>query len=213
MGYRVLEDHLRQGRRIAEQLHGGALYGPGSAADDVWEVFQRALRSSEDLVALLFELLRSLMTRRRSSPFDPYPGRPPWSPETSGFGPFRHPAGNGYGGSPGDARTPVRVSVEVDSRRRTQVQLDFRGAAELRAWVPGKLHPVEGEAAAPRIRLSCDTDGTRPYLRVSVPDDHPAGLYQGFLFDRDTQAVCGELRVWVRAAPRAGTAGAEDPGP
>ena len=62
LGYRVIEEHIRQGQRVAQKLN-DRTYGPGDMGADLQELTQRVMRDSADFVALWFDLVGSMTGR------------------------------------------------------------------------------------------------------------------------------------------------------
>jgi len=187
LGYRVVEEQIRQGQRVAEQINKQS-YDPGTIGNDLREVAERMLRYYADLSALWFEFLGSMVgnTGLLGSSFGP--GRP--KTELSSMG--------------GSAGGPTAVSIEVVSSRPTRTTLDLRppvdcvrlSAQDLRAVEPGKP-PLTDVAFEPV------SDGGL-VLRIRVPDTQPAGIYTGALVDRDTGQPRGTLSVSLAEQPESG---------
>jgi hypothetical protein len=187
LGYRVVEEQIRHGQRVAEQINKQS-YDPGAIGNDIREVAERMLRYYADLSALWFELLGSLIGNTGLPRGSLGPGRP--TPE-----PF--PMG-------GSASGPPAVSIEVVSSRPTRTTLDLRppvdgsrlSAQDLRASGSGKP-PLTDVAFEPV------SDGGL-VLRIRVPETQPPGIYTGAVIDRDTGQPRGTLSVSLAEQPESG---------
>lgn len=178
VGYRVVEEQIRQGQRVAEQL-GDASYGPAAMTGDVREATERMVRYSADLVALWLDfvnatfgngdLLRALSAGWPPGGAAPAPGATP-------------------------AAAPHGVPVEVASRRPLRVDLDLGPAASGR---PLAAHPLRAlEADKPplaEVAFERDHDGGPLVLRIRVPDAQPHGLYAGVVVDQRTGEPLGTV--------------------
>jgi len=187
LGYRVIEEQIRQGQRVAEQINKQS-YAPAAVGNDIREVAERMLRYFADLSALWFEFLDSIVgntdvSRSSFRPGGPNAGPSPMAASASG---------------------PIGVSIEVVSVRPTQVTLDLRphadglrlSAQELRALEPGK--PPLTDVAFERA-----PHGDLVRLRIRVPDTQPVGIYAGAVVDRDTGEPCGTVSVRLTGQPAA----------
>jgi hypothetical protein len=171
LGYRVIEEQIAQGRRVAEQL-GSRSYDPLAFGSDFREVNERMWRYYADVGALWMEFVGSLL----------------W-----GFGPWRTAAPRAATPAP-DARTTV--GLDVACGRPTQVTLELAAGGAQSAL---RCHPLRtlDEAASPlEPILEHDTTG-RLTLRLRVSDAQPAGLYVGAVVDRETGELRGTLSVRV----------------
>jgi len=188
LGYRVIEEQIRQGQRVAAQINKRS-YAPAAVGNDIREVAERMLRYFADLSALWFEFLGSIAGNKdvfRSSfrPTDPNSGPSPMAAATSG---------------------PIGVSIEVACFRPTQVTLDLRphvdglrlSAQDLRALEPGKPPLTE-------VAFESAPGGDLVSLRIRVPDTQPVGIYAGAVIDGDTGEPCGTLSVRLTEQPVAG---------
>jgi hypothetical protein len=187
MGYEVIEEHIRQGKRVAEGLTTGRSEQPRGAQGDRKELIERLLHFYTDLGSLCFELMESIIRN---------PGvgdllRP--QPNGSEPQPFSARPNNGSAAHAAAIPTevtsvlPVRVTLSLDERSPAQCSL---GVYELRALDPSKP-PLKG------ISFERGADGGQT-LHVRVPDDQPPGMYSGAVIDANSNEPRGTLSVLVR---------------
>jgi hypothetical protein len=188
LGYRVVDDYIQQGQRAAQRLSEGKLSAE-VLSSEVNDLGARIARYASDFFGAWVELL-----------------------ELAAVGSaVRQSAGNGTGDaaapsvpSPPPARRPANggMRVAVTAGRPVEVALDFRAER-----VTGTLRAHElrsADATKPRlsdVRITDEPDGN-PVLRIRVPDDHPAGAYEGLLIDAATNRPVGSVRLVVSEAPR-----------
>jgi len=95
------------------------------------------------------------------------------------------------------------MRIEVVATRPVEVALDLRPervSGRLRAHALRSVDPRKPRLADVAVR----TDGAAatPVLRIGVPDDHPAGAYEGLLLDEATNRPVGSVRVVLGAPVR-----------
>lgn len=181
LGYRVIEEYMRQGQRIAQQINNRS-YGPGAMGNDIRDLAERMLRYYTDLASLWFDLMGSIA------------GNPDLMRNLFGlWQPKSEPSANA---------TPVNgamaVSIEIVSTRPTQVTLDLRPQSAglflathgLRALDPEKPPLTD-------ITFERSLDHGLTSLRIRVPEGQPADIYTGVVIDRDTGQPRGTLSVRI----------------
>jgi hypothetical protein len=179
LGYSVIQEQIRQGQRLAQQISGG-LGGIGAVggSKDLAHLAQRMLHFSADLGAMLVDLSSVL-----------WPTMGPRAASSIGA--------ETAGASPNGAAGTAAVTVEVEANRRTKVMLDLRlGTGSAKLTTPG-LHSLGGNASPlTEIAFGFGEDHS-PELRVKIPPDQPAGTYSGVIIDMDTHEPRGTLSVRV----------------
>lgn len=178
VGYRVVDEYLRHGQRVAERL-GDRSLTPGNMAQDFQELTGRMTRYASDLMDVWFQLIELASARRPVGAETPAAVVAPAPPA-----PSEPPAGS------------ARVTVLVSSLQPTEVTIDIRPGAlgpslivhALRAAEPDKprLTEVAIEPASPDGALR---------LRIRVPPDQPAGVYNGMIIDERTSRPVGTVSV------------------
>jgi hypothetical protein len=182
LGYQVVEDHIRQGRRIAEQLGATTREPARSAGEEVRDLAEKTLRFYGDMgsqVVRLLEtvitnsdLVRDLLRRGDSSHGESDPGQ----------GAF---AGN----------TAAKVEIRASQPTRACVELKPTASAAL---VVQPLHSLNGDHPPITdvvVERSNPTD--TPVLRIGVAPNQPAGLYSGVVLDPGRGEVVGTVSVTV----------------
>lgn len=175
LGYRVIEEQLRQGQAAARHLNSRGP-APGAASrNDLGKIVERLLRYYTDLVPMWADLVNSVAASapQRAAA---YPG-----------------ANNGASAEAGGA-----VSVEIASARPARVTLDLRPHAARLGLVTHGLRAMDA-AKPPLTDISFEParDNGRGCLRVRVPDAQPSDIYTGVLIDRDSGEPCGTLSVRI----------------
>jgi hypothetical protein len=176
VGYRVLEEQLRQGQRVAEQI-GDASYGPAAMTGDVREATERMVRYSADLVALWLDFVNATfgngdLLRAFSAGWPPAAGT----------------------AAPMPAAAPPAVSIEIASRRPLRVSLDLKPGATARPLAAHPLRALEADTPAlAELTFERGGDGGSLALRIRVPEAQPAGIYTGVVVDRGTGEPLGTV--------------------
>lgn len=184
LGYRVVDEYIRQGQRAAQRLNDRSL-GPETITRDVQDLTARMAQYASDFFGVWFEMLELA---------------------TAGSGARRAGAENGAP-APASAPTPpraprdpsgerTRVRVEVTSTRPAEVSLDLIPDAAGRTLVVHALRAVDPEK--PRLTdvvLEPGARGGPLTLRVRVPADQPPGVYNGLIIDEQTSRPAGTVSV------------------
>lgn len=189
--YRVIDEYLRQGQRMAEKIWLPAM-GENGPINDLGRVFERFMRSAGDMGTAWLEMMgkwSSPPIRRENAqggagPFSA--GRPH---------PSRHYSDEGV--NPAAQATPVAgVSVHVESTRGFQIWVDLFDPND-----PGDLELKElvaADGSLPSIadvRFEREPANKRVVVRVVVPDGHPPGVYNGMLIARGTHRPRGTISL------------------
>jgi hypothetical protein len=201
IGYRVIDDYLQQGQRVARRLSDGSS-GAEIWATEIQDLGVRMARYASDFMAAWMELLELTARGGGGAP------RPAARPETAGPSAsppapaaHRSPGATSPAGPAPAAEPGARVRVAVRSRLPIEVDVDYRPervggpavrAHALRAFEPEKPR-IEGVSFRPQTAAEPAT------LFVHVPDDQPAGSYEGLLVDEATNRPVGSVRVDVIA--------------
>ncbi len=193
-GYRVVEEQLRQGRRIAEELAGGRGYGAAFTEGGVRDLGERTMRYYGDLLALWMEALDTLLVRR---------GREPDADAADdGHSPPRRRAGGAgaraRGASPKATAGATTAIVEVASKRPAQVTLSLDPEAADAVLDAGPLVAHgSGAAALTDVVIERVPGQAAPVVRVRVPDEQPPGRYNGVVVDAESGLPLGTLSVRI----------------
>ena len=212
LGYRVIEEQIERGRRLADEL--GMGWGTGPTRHRYRRPVGRGsypaldpLSLVVDFVASALDSLSRLQAHRYGArwpgepetddPYDPYGsgtrssgGSAP--PSTHGLGP------DGWGSAWGDsAHEPERteIRVEMNSSRPTQVTIDL-DETEGPLETNGLYSRHVGEAAIEDVVL--ERSPTAPLtIRIGVGDSLPADLYTGVIFDPETEEAVGTITLRI----------------
>jgi hypothetical protein len=164
VGYRVLEEYLRNGVRSAREHETSDPARPEP-------LIERIARASSDFGAVWLELVRALLSSTGTAPHgagvDPGPFRMPVEPPT--------PAA-----SLGQA-VPVKDGLRLRVRSLLPVEVSLRW---LQDSLDGALvaHELRGQAGAPAITgVQAEQQDGALVLSLCVPDTQPAGCYSGLI--------------------------------
>jgi len=175
LGYRVIEDYLRQGQQTAEQLVGGE--GGFGAGGSFQALSGRLIR---DGFVWLEHLAKIWAT------FDPPGGSPS---EQAGVA---------------SAGSALGFRVRVASREPAEVSIDLRPQNEARPLAVYDLRSPDSNAQAiVGVELARSDPSGCWEVSVRVPDDQPPGLYSAVVYDRRDGTIQGTLSVHVAPNERA----------
>jgi hypothetical protein len=178
--YRVVEENLlRQGERVAR-----AIWTPfeknGQSAADPSRLFDRAVRSAQDLAGAFSEIV-SVLARTATAPLGG------GAPSTAA--PNRPAAAH-------SARAAVTVSVR--SRRPVSVSIDLSERQGRRPLlVPPLTRRGPSGAKLRGISIVSGRAGAGPVVRIAVPATASRGAYEGPVIDARTKKPVGTIRVDV----------------
>ena len=200
LGYQVIEDQIRQGQRLAEEINSRS-YGTESMNRDLQELAIRSMRYYVDAASLFMDFM-STLPASVGLPFRPFGGA-----ANGAAGPSNGPPPYGSaapGGAPPSyapppaAAAPTPVATRVTSTRPATVTVDLRADDARRPLsVPGLFTAEKGTPPLSDVAcLSASGDG-RPVLAVEVPDDQPPGLYSGVIFDAESGEPRGSVTVRI----------------
>jgi hypothetical protein len=169
LGYRIVEDQIDQGKRVAEQLSERS-YTSNSVGGDVSEFLRRLLQFYTDMGASCFEFIDSLT---RSSEFTD--NVLDWVDEgLSG-------TAAADAGDAGRQHAHRQIAIDIQSDR------------------PARVHGLEASnPPLTDIEFVYEDDASEPVLRIRVPDGQPADTYTGVVVDTSTNQPRGTLSVRIR---------------
>jgi len=191
VGYRVVDEYLRHGQRVAERL-GDRSLTPGTMVQDFQELTARMARYASDLMDVWFQLIELAAGRAaparpsgdRGAPADP----PAGSPEPPAAAPAERDAHDGG----------ARVCVEVASLQPAEVTLDLRpGSAGLSLVVHSLRAAEPDKPRLTEIALEPASEEGVRRLRIRIPPEQPPGVYNGLIIDGRTSRPAGTLSVRV----------------
>ena len=188
LGYRVVDEYVRQGQRAAQRL-GERSYRPENMVSDVQELTARLAQYASEFLGVWFELLElaaSGSAARRMAAANGAPAGPAPPPAA----PAREPS------------RPPRVRIEVASAQPAEVELDLRPEAAGAALVVHALRCAN--PATPRmtdVTLDLRSPDDPLTLRIRVPGDQPPGVYTGVILDERTSLTVGTVSVRITPGP------------
>jgi hypothetical protein len=177
LAYRVIEQHINDGRRTAAMLNGQA-YNTRTATDLLQEVIERTIRYSSELLPLWLEALTSALRiepPRMSSP-------PPGTTSTEDRDRGEH---------------SIAVALEMISSRPATVSIDLREDSQRMSLAVLGLRAVDpGKPELSDIDLEAGPAGGLK-LRICIPQSCPSGTFSGVIVNRETGESRGTLTVRV----------------
>jgi hypothetical protein len=191
LGYRVVDEYIRQGRRAAERLRSRS-FSVESVQSDVQDASMRVAQYASEFASVWMDMLRvaagaGAPRGSASQATHPFSGERP-EPECS-------PA-HGEATSV-TSQSRARIALQVVSARPTETTLDLRPYA----FGPLLVHALRSaDAERPRITdvaYTPATDSATATIRVRVPDDLPAGTYSGLLLEPESSRPAGLLSIRV----------------
>jgi hypothetical protein len=183
LGYRVVDEHIRQGQRAAQLLGVPAAFPAATAtgAPDVQELATRFAQAWSDAFGLWVQLVGGGLGAANGTP------HPPGSP--NGWQSVAHRT---------DGAPSVRVRVDVTARRPVEVVVDLSPEFARRPVTVQALRAID--PAKPKlIDVTITTgEGDAPArVVVRVPDDQPDDLYHGIVVDTESGRLAGTVSVRI----------------
>ena len=181
LGYSVIDDQIRRGERLAERLRHGAAKPDASHSSELSHLLERALNVYKDMGSLALNAAEALARSPvlHSGLSRAWPGT----------------AGEELARSSGAGS---RFSIELDSRRKTHIELDLRPTLGTAVPLVHALHAVN--PAHPQLtgaHFTLEPNASAPVLHISIPDAQPAATYSGVIVDGGTNQPCGTLSVRI----------------
>lgn len=218
VGYRVIDEYIRQGQQAAERIRKGD-YNAEAATADFQDLAVRMTRSASDLMETWLQLVAGATGAVGSANVGWAAGRANVNPDQAGNGrppaepnrwtdAQREPAPPGSARPAGSSATTgehdeARVRIEVQASCPTEVSLDLRAGAARRRLRVHALRSVDLDKPRLEATLTGSADGEEPsVLRVLVPSDHPPGTYHGLILDEDANRPLGTLTVKILSGPQ-----------
>ncbi len=186
MGYRVIDEYIRQGQSAARRFNEGGL-NFGSFTSNWQEGATRIAQLTADWMSIWFELAQ----RAASGGFM-------WPNAGASASPSAPPAGVTTAEAPSPVSAPARVRIDIASTRPVEVSLDLRPEYARAPLVVHSLRAID--AALPRVTGVAFTPAQREdaaVLSVRIPAAHPAGTYSGAIVDATSNRPVGTLSVRI----------------
>jgi len=184
LGYKIIDEHILQGRRVADDLRHRRSFGSeqkGETPGEINALVSRLLGLTKDMGALCFDSLELAL----KSPLllAQLADRGQHSEETT----------------PSPSVTESNISIEISSKRRAQVTLNLPARARPYSPLIHALHaanPAFPPLTGVRFQHSA---GKAPLLLVEIPDGQPPSTYTGVVVEKDTNEPVGSLVIRVLA--------------
>jgi hypothetical protein len=217
VGYRVIDEYIRQGQRAAELLRKGE-YDAQAATSDFQDLAVRMTRSASDMMETWLQLMSGVAGAGGTGWGMPGSGRmnggSPGNGQAAASGtgvrwtdPPREPArqsptnASPAAAAPTPATEDARLRIEVSSTRPTEVFVDLRAGASSRRLRVHALRSVDSDKPRLEAVLACSATADEPaVLKIQVPQDHPPGAYHGLILDEEANRPLGTLTVKITAA-------------
>jgi hypothetical protein len=199
LGYRVIEDYLREGQQAAKAFGvAGWRRAPGTDDDELQRMAQRVVQYGTDFAGMWMDL--AARVAQSSQMWPPYSttdrgpgqsdGSPRSPPESSGA-----QASTTIVGSSG-----VRVTVSIASRRRTTAAVELR-AGPCEGLVVQELRcSAGGRAMIRNVEISQSPEDEAVHIAIRIPEKLQPGVYNGLILEADSSLPRGTLSVRVEAS-------------
>jgi hypothetical protein len=183
LGYRVVDEYIRQGQRAAERL-GARAPMADAPGRDVQELAVRMAQYTSDAFVVWLEFVNAALGGSATTN-----GRHAASPAM--------PRGwESVAAAP--ASRPLRVRLDVTAPGAVETTLDLAPEASGRALTVQALRAAD--PAKPRltdVRIVAGDRDEPATLVVRIPDDQPPDLYSGIVVDAETGRLAGTVTIRV----------------
>jgi len=197
LGYRVIEDYLKQSQKVAQTFApSSSVGGPATGSpEEMQQMAQRVMQYGWDFAGLWMEMWTRMGNTSGFRP--PMPGTN-MDPTTGAVG--AEPARHGPAPEASPRSAAIFVSVESVLPTMTSVELLPGQSADL------VIHALraEGHDATPIRDVSIErtNDDARLIVRVVVDADQPPGEYRAQIVEASSNLPRGTLSVRVQAKKR-----------
>ena len=177
LGYKVIEEQIREGQRLAQQLRRSGSKAGDAGTDELGELIERVLRLYKEMGAVCFSAVEVLA----KSPL------------------VRSGIARAWQGKPEPRVEPgARFSVDVACSRRTQVSIDLQPHAERFIPLVHALHAADPTIPPlTAVRFEVDHETARHALLVTIDDTQLPATYTGVIADSATNEPRGTLSVRI----------------
>jgi hypothetical protein len=198
LGYRVIDEYIRQGQRAAQRMSDRSFSADG-AVGDLREASDRMGQYASDFFGLWMEFMELTTNRSRDTAANGTAAAVPRADVPGAAAATQPaPAAATAAGPPAPRPPHAGVRVEVRSLRPTEVAVDLQPDAAGRAL---RVYGF-GTAGADRARgidvaIRAGSDHEPVGLSVRVSSEQSPGTYRGLVVDDATSAPVGTLTVQV----------------
>jgi hypothetical protein len=190
IGYKVIEEQIQQGQKIAEQL-GSTGIDSSLMNGDTAEIGERVLRFYSDIGALWFEMLESVS--RNPALSDLYSKFVPGA-----NGRENGLAKNGAAKPAMNGRSDMSIEIVCSEPTGARVSVDLHSQYDFDSLMAQPLHaPDSDKPPISDIHFDVPLDGWASSLRITIPEGHPPGTYSGLILNTATEEPAGTLCVHI----------------
>jgi hypothetical protein len=198
--YRVIDEYLREGRRAAQaRIDDTRVTASGAAnmaavdpagikiaTESLQEMITQGVRFYSSLAPLWASFVNSVATSAGAltPSYAAAPAAAPLAPAPI----------------PRSARTTgaAPISIEIASARMARVTIDLAPHATVANLATTGLHAIEpGQPPLKDVTFTTNAPANRPIVRIRVPENQPAGAYNGVIVDKDSGDARGTLTVRI----------------
>ena len=167
LGYRVIEDQISKGQKLASQWAG---HGDGTANNADWsQIAGRALNAYKDLGAVVVDAVEKMVDANRNAETQAPPSQP--------------------------HQSVANVAIQVRSCQTALVDLQLNLDTGVQLCVPA-LHSSDQQGMLGDVSITRNSSGGLT-LAIDVPDETNPGVYTGVVVDTDTYAPQGTLSIRI----------------
>jgi hypothetical protein len=202
VAYRVIDEHLQEGRLAAQAQNGRGAGGDaglaafataggpgvGIAADSIQEMVTQGIRFYSSLAPLWAGLINSIahaagMRDAAADGVSAAPLAPPPMPRSA------------------IAMSAAPVIVEIASTRMTRVTVNLVShAGESNLAIGGLLALEPEKPPLKEIVFALEAGSGRTVVRIRVPESQPAGVYSGVIVDGESGEARGTMTLKISPA-------------
>jgi hypothetical protein len=190
--YRVIDDFLREGQRMAENL-----WMPLDRSEAERSSFlapERFLRSMGDMTMAWMELMQQWASVVQFAPKESPEGFAP--PFTAGRAPRNPPVT-----AEPRPRSHPSLTIFVQAVGRAEASVEFGELSDLSGIVATELRSL-GDGVEPIRDVTLRALGNEPpQLTIRIPEHQPAGTYNGLLLEKDSQKPRGAISCRYSGPP------------
>jgi hypothetical protein len=191
--YRVVDEYLRQGQRLAEQVWLPTGTTATAPVTNFARIVERFMRSAGDMGTAWLEMMGQWVGEQGESTRGPLGVARPFSAG-------KVAAESSVVTSGAQTSSPSQaLTVAVDASRTFEVCVELHGSAGAESIQIRELVSTDGSSPPlSDMQIEPNSQGRGVTLRISVPDGQPAGVYNGLLIDRSTHRACGTVSLLLK---------------
>jgi hypothetical protein len=185
LGYKIIEEQIDQGKRVAASLS-GQTYSTNAISADTADFVKRLMRFYTDIGSSCFEFIETLSRNASTQPAHEESHREP--PNQSGPG-SHAPPGNHV---PSTHNVPVEITSDVPTR----VTVNLSGPVRYgRLGVQVLLALDMSSPPLHDVEFKKEQSQALPTLVIRIPKGQPEGRYTGTIIDFETNHPQGTLTI------------------